>query len=164
MLQAEYTFAGILLIVAAVTDGLDGFLSRRLNQETLGGALFDMLADQFLFMSSLVLAMSAGLLARVDGMVPLNPYLYAVPALAGGVTVIAGIIIYIWKRRSRTFVFPTPTPIAKANFWFWLAPLIVAILGVGPAWLLAGLMYLAVISTLLTFYSYLKKGSYVFTD
>jgi len=25
-------------------------------------------------------------------------------------------------------------------------------------------MYLAIISTVLTFYSYLKKGSYVFTD
>lgn len=31
-------------------------------------------------------------------------------------------------------------------------------------WLLAALMYLAIISTVLTFYSYLKKGGYVFTD
>jgi hypothetical protein len=60
--------------------------------------------------------------------------------------------------------FPTPTGIAKVNFWFWLAPLVIAVFGIGPDWLLAVLMYLAIISTILTFYSYLKKGSYVFTD
>jgi hypothetical protein len=45
-----------------------------------------------------------------------------------------------------------------------MAPLIVAVLGVGPDLLLAVLMYLAFISTGLTFYAYLRKGSYVFTD
>jgi len=41
---------------------------------------------------------------------------------------------------------------------------VIAVFGIGPEWLLAVLMYLAIISTVLTFYSYLKKGSYVFTD
>ncbi len=164
MLQSQYTLAGILIIVAAITDGVDGFLSRRLGQSSLGGALFDMIADQLFFMSTLTLAITAGLFVNADGLVPLNPYLYAVPAFAGGVAVILGIIIYLWKRRKRTFPFPAPTRVAKVNFWFWLAPLIIAILGIGPGWLLAGLMYLAIISTLLTFYSYLRKAGYVFTN
>jgi phosphatidylglycerophosphate synthase len=156
--------AAILLIVAAFTDTLDGILSRRLGQETPGGALFDLVADEILFMPSLILAIAAGLFARTDGLVPLNPYLYAVPALAGGASVLAGVAVFLWKRRTRVFDFPSPPPVAKANYWFWMAPLIVALLGVGPDSLLAVLMYLALISTILTFYAYLKKGSYVFTD
>ena len=156
--------AGILLIVAALTDTLDGIVARRLKQETGAGALFDLVADELLFMPCLVLAIMAGLFARTDGLMPLNPYLYAVPALAGGVSVLAGVAVYLWKRRTRVFDFPSPPPVAKANYWFWLSPLIVAVLGIGPDIVLAVLMYLALISTILTFYSYLKKGSYVFTD
>jgi phosphatidylglycerophosphate synthase len=158
------TIAGILLIVASLTDTLDGIIARRLGQATLFGSLFDMIADQTLFMSALILAIRAGVFARADGYMLLNPYLYAGPALLGGVFVLSGIGMYLWKRRTRQIEFPTPTKVAKFNFIFWLMPLIVAILGVGPGWLLAGLMYMAIISTIATFYSYLRKGSYVFTD
>ncbi len=156
--------AGILLIVASLTDTLDGIIARRLGQATLFGSLFDMIADQTLFMSALILAIRAGVFARADKFMPLNPYLYAGPALLGGVFVLAGIGMYLWKRRTRRIDFPTPTKVAKFNFIFWLTPLIVAILGVGPGWLLAALMYMSIISTIATFYSYLRKGSYVFTD
>jgi phosphatidylglycerophosphate synthase len=162
--QGEFLAAGILIVIAACTDGIDGLLARRLGQSSLFGSIFDMMADQLLFMPSLIMATTAGLFSRVDGMMPLNPYPYVLLALAGGVAVFAGIGSYLWKRRTRAIEFPTPTGIAKVNFWFWLAPLIVAVFGVGPDWLLAALMYLAVVSTVLTFYSYLKKGSYVFTD
>jgi len=162
--QGQFLAAGILIVIAACTDGLDGLLARRLGQSSLGGSLFDLVADEILFMPSLILAIMAGLFSRADHLMPLNPYPYAVLALAGGVAVFAGIGSYLWKSRSRNMEFPTPTGIAKVNFWFWLAPLVIAVFGIGPDWLLAALMYLAIISTILTFYSYLKKGSYVFTD
>jgi phosphatidylglycerophosphate synthase len=162
--QGEFLAAGILIVIAACTDGLDGLLARRLDQSSLGGSIFDMVADELLFMPCLILAIIAGLFARADGMMPLNPYPYAVLALAGGVAVFAGIGSYLWKRRSRAMEFPTPTGIAKVNFWFWLAPLAVAVFRIGPDWLLAVLMYMSIVSTILTFYSYLKKGGYVFTD
>jgi phosphatidylglycerophosphate synthase len=156
--------AGILLIVAAVTDFLDGNIARRMKQSSRFGSLYDMIADQLLFMPTLIIAIIAGLFDRTAGMVWWNPYLYAIPALIGGVTVIAGIAIYLIKRRKKDFEFPTPTMVAKTNYWFWIAPLALAILKLGPDLLLAILMYLALASTILTFYSYLKKGSYVFTD
>lgn len=163
LIQAEFLVAGILLVIAAASDGLDGFLARRLKQATLVGSLFDLVADELLFMPSLTIAATSGLFNNADGMMPLNPYPYAVPALAGGISVLSGVGTYLWKSRKRRIVFPTPTGVAKVNFWFWLAPLILAIFNIGPGWLLALMMYLAIISTLLTFYSYLKKGSYVFT-
>ncbi len=156
--------AGIVLIIASLTDALDGLAARRLGQSTLFGSLFDMTADQLMFMPSLLLAIRAGVFERADNFIPLNPYLYAGPALLGGVFVLSGIATYLWKRRTRSFDFPTPTKVAKYNFLFWLSPLVIAILGIGPGWFLAVLMYLSIISTMATFYSYLKKGSYVFTD
>ena len=162
--QSSITAAGILLIIASLTDMLDGLAARWLGQSTLFGSLFDMTADQMLFMPSLILAMRAGLFDKADGFMPLNPYLYAGPALLGGVFVLTGICMYLWKRRTRQIEFPTPTKVAKYNFLFWLMPLILAILRIGPGWLLAVLMYLSIISTVATFYSYLKKGGYVFTD
>ena len=162
--QSEFLAAGIVILIAASTDGLDGFLARRLGQSSLGGTLFDLVADQILFIPNLVLAIAAGLFSRTDDLMPWNPYPFAVVVIAAGLTVLAGVFTYIWKRRSRTLEFPTPTMMAKAIFWFWLAPAVVAVFGIGPDVLLAILMYLAIISTLLAFYSYLKKGSYVFTD
>jgi phosphatidylglycerophosphate synthase len=161
--ESQFIIAGILLIVAALTDWADGFLARRLHQTSLVGSLFDMLADQFLFIPNLILAVVDGRFARTASLVVWNPYLYAVPALLGGVFVLAGIGIYLWKRRRSAMVFPTPTLIAKINYWFWIAPLVLAVLGIGPDILLAVLMYAALITTLLSFYTYLKKGGYVFT-
>jgi phosphatidylglycerophosphate synthase len=162
--STQVLVAGIILAVAAITDFLDGNLARKLNQTSLFGSLYDIVADEILFMPTLIVAVISGLFDRTSGMVWLNPYLYAVPALLGGVTVVAGVVIYIIKRRKRVFEFPTPTKIAKLNYWFWIAPLFLAIINVGPDLLLAILMYLALISTIATFYSYLKKGSYVFTE
>jgi phosphatidylglycerophosphate synthase len=156
--QEEFLIAGILLIIAASTDGLDGLLARKLRQSSLGGAIFDLLADQILLMTSLVLAITARRFSRTDSLMPFSPYPYAVLTLAGGAAVLVGVSAYFWLRRSRTFEFPTPTLVSKVNYWFCLAPLVVAILGIGPDWLLVALMYCAVISTVLSFYSYLKKG------
>jgi phosphatidylglycerophosphate synthase len=164
LFQHEFLAAGIIIVIAACTDGLDGLSARRLKQSSLVGSIFDMVADQLLFMPCLILAIIAGVFSRADGMMPFNPYPYAIPALAGGVAVFAGIGSYLWKRRKQAMEFPTPTGIAKINFWFWLAPLVIAVFGIGPGWLLAALMYVAIVSTILTFYSYLKKGGYVFTD
>ena len=156
--------AGILLVIASLTDWLDGFLARRLGQASLVGSILDVVADEILFMPTLILAIAAGLFSRTDALVPLNPYFYAVPALAGGATVLVGVGFFLWKRRGRAMEFPTPPGVAKVNYWFWLAPLIVAVFGAGPDWLLAALMYLAFVTTVMSFYTYLKKGGYVFTD
>src|SRR4030042_6885554 len=72
--QSEFLAAGIVILIAASTDGLDGFLARRLGQSSLGGTLFDLVADQILFMPSLIIAIAVGLFSRTDGLMPFNPY------------------------------------------------------------------------------------------
>jgi len=161
---AETLLAGILLSVAWATDGLDGFIARRLGQSTLGGALFDLVADRVLVTTTLILSIAGGLWSRIATLVPFNPYPYAVIIIAGDLTILAGVLIFIWKRRTRMIEFPAPTQIARITFSLQMLTLVVAILGIGPDILLAVLIYLTIIFTLFSFYSYLRKGGYVFTS
>jgi len=45
----------VILIVAGLTDGLDGLLARKLNQKTALGAYLDPIADKLLLSSSFVM-------------------------------------------------------------------------------------------------------------
>jgi cardiolipin synthase (CMP-forming) len=50
----RYDIALVVLIVAGLTDGLDGILARTLNQKTALGAYLDPIADKLLLSSSFV--------------------------------------------------------------------------------------------------------------
>lgn len=52
ILYGKYGWALGVLIVAALTDGLDGLLARKLDQRTTLGALLDPIADKLLLSSS----------------------------------------------------------------------------------------------------------------
>ena len=167
LIQADatgITWAGILLVVAWATDGLDGLLARRLGQSTLAGALFDLVADRVLMTPTLILSIAGGLWQRTAGLMPFNPYPYAVIVIAADITVLAGVFTFMWKQRNRAMEFPSPTQIARVTYSVQMSTLVVGVLGIGSSLLLGALMYLAIIFTLLAFYSYMKKGSYVFTD
>ena len=159
----EVILVGILLVVAWATDALDGLLVRRLGQSTLAGALFDIVADRILMTSVLLLSIACGLWSRTAGLMPFNPYPYAVLVVAADLTLLAGVFIFMWKQRSRAIEFPSPTQIARITYSIQMPTLVVGILGIGPDVLLAALMYLTIIFTLFASYSYLKKGSYIFT-
>ena len=159
----EILIAGILLIVGWITDGLDGLLARRMGQSTLAGALFDLVADRLLMTPTLILAIAGGLWSRTAGLMPFNPYPYAMVVIAADLTVMAGVFTFIWKRRSRVIEFPAPTLIARITYSVQMPTLVVGVLGIGPDMLLAALMYLTIILTLVASYSYFRKGAYVFT-
>ena len=161
--RTETLLAGILLIIGWVTDGLDGFLARRMGQSTLVGALFDLVADHVLMIPTLILAIAGGLWSGTADLMPFNPYPYAVIVISADLTLLAGLFTFIWKRRSRVIEFPAPPQIAKITYAVQMITLVVGILGIVPNILLAALMYLTIVSTLVASYSYLKKGGYVFT-
>ncbi len=51
----SYAFATALFIVAGLTDWLDGYLARRLNQQSAFGAFLDPVADKLMVTTTLVL-------------------------------------------------------------------------------------------------------------
>ncbi|GAC1661455.1 MAG: CDP-alcohol phosphatidyltransferase family protein [Candidatus Acidiferrum sp.] len=51
---AQYKWALLVLVVAGLSDGVDGLLARRLNQRSSVGAYLDPIADKLLLSSSFV--------------------------------------------------------------------------------------------------------------
>lgn len=52
--------AGIIFIIAAVTDFFDGFFARRRNLVTMFGSFLDPIADKFLVVTSLIILQALG--------------------------------------------------------------------------------------------------------
>jgi cardiolipin synthase (CMP-forming) len=69
-LQAEYKniTASAIFVVAAITDWLDGYLARVLNQMSAFGAFLDPVADKLMVAGALVVLLNLG---RVDPLVAL---------------------------------------------------------------------------------------------
>ncbi len=60
--------ATVVFILAALTDWLDGFLARRLNQMSAFGAFLDPVADKLIVIGALIVLLQLG---RVDALVAL---------------------------------------------------------------------------------------------
>jgi CDP-diacylglycerol--glycerol-3-phosphate 3-phosphatidyltransferase len=56
----QNTVATVMFVVFALTDWLDGFLARRLNQTSAFGAFLDPVADKFLVCASLLVLVHLG--------------------------------------------------------------------------------------------------------
>src|SRR3989304_3164960 len=54
ILYGQYRTAFVLVLIAGVTDGMDGLLARRLGQQTTLGSILDPLADKLLLNSAFV--------------------------------------------------------------------------------------------------------------
>jgi cardiolipin synthase len=66
--QTQNLVATVLFILFSLTDWLDGFLARKLNQTSAFGAFLDPVADKFLVCASLLVLVDLG---RVDVIVAL---------------------------------------------------------------------------------------------
>ena len=63
ILDAHYHRALILMVIAGLSDGLDGFLARRFRQRTQLGAYLDPIADKLLLSTLFLVLMHVGLVS-----------------------------------------------------------------------------------------------------
>ncbi|MEW5944833.1 MAG: CDP-alcohol phosphatidyltransferase family protein [bacterium] len=155
--------AAVLFSAAAVTDALDGQAARRLNQSSVFGGMFDLVADRVLMMPTLIVMTALGAFDATRGLFPPGPYAYAAVVLSGDVTVLAGVYMFArLRRRDPGVEFPAPTPLAKAAYPAQVATIVAALVGLAPA-VVAALMYAAAALTILGFVTYMRKGGFVFT-
>src|SRR3974390_766214 len=108
ILYEEYRWALLVLVIAAVSDTVDGLLARTLHQKSALGAYLDPIADKLLLSSSfIVLAMSKKI-----------PWWLTILVLSRDVLllVVAGVILIVQGYRP----FP-PSLLGKATTFFEIA-------------------------------------------
>lgn len=152
---ARWTAISIFFVMA-ITDGLDGYLARRLRQETLAGRFLDPVADKLLILFSVVLLAHDG--TTVPG--AQLPATVAVMAVGKDIIVITGFcIIYFTTAK----VFIRPNLFGKSCTTVQLAMVIAILLYPDlPAWLWPlprVLWWAATVLAFLTIVTYFRMGS-----
>ncbi len=161
--NGDFTTAGILILVATASDGLDGLAARKFNMATLFGAMYDLSADRCIMTPSLLLLAVRGRFDAAVGLMPYCPWPYAVTVVFADLTVLIGIVAYLIQRKSNPDLdFPKPPFIVKITYSFQILPVLVAAFFAPPSWFMAVLMYNAILFTIISFLVYLKKGGFVF--
>ncbi len=90
LLNEYYKQAFFVLLVASITDFLDGFLARSLNQTTLIGRLLDPLADK-------ILINYAFLLFTVQGQIP--QFLWITVFFKDTILIVGSLLILTYNRK-----------------------------------------------------------------
>lgn len=63
--KSQYIIAGIIFIIASITDFVDGYLARKNNQVTDTGKMLDAIADKILVNSVLIILSSQGFISVI---------------------------------------------------------------------------------------------------
>lgn len=140
VLEGDYEAAFFVFVVAGVSDGLDGFLARVLNQKTKLGAVLDPIADKALLMTAFVMLAVVGLI----------PSWLTVLVVSRDVIIMAGIGILMFSQHEVTI---RPSYFSKATTLMQLATVAFALghqhlprlqpLGQPLLWVTAGLTLLS---------------------
>lgn len=144
-LSRSYPTAFGVFVVAALTDGLDGWLARRFKWITHWGSLIDPIADKLLVLSGYFLLMRQ---AVISGM-------FFTTVLAREIIVLFGAILYYsWINRKQM----TPTMLGKlctlCHFLF-LALLLLALAGLSiPDWFVSGGTFFIYVITIASGFQY----------
>lgn len=64
-LHHKHLFSALIFLLAAITDWLDGYLARRLNQGSAFGAFLDPVADKLMVAAALILLVRLGLVDEI---------------------------------------------------------------------------------------------------
>lgn len=151
LLRDAYLTAFICLVLAGLSDGLDGFLARRFGWATPLGAILDPLADK-LFISVLIIVFA------VKGHLPLW-LMWLV--LGRDVLIVSGALFYRWLTGALEM---KPLFISKLNTALQILLLAVTLLHVGlyalPLELREGLQLLVAVTSGLSGLAYVVMGIY----
>jgi cardiolipin synthase len=108
VLEGDYESAFFVFLAAGISDGLDGFLARVLNQKTRLGAVLDPIADKALLITAFVMLAVVGLI----------PSWLTVLVVSRDGIIVAGIGILMFNRHEVTI---RPSYLSKTTTLMQLA-------------------------------------------
>ncbi len=131
LLEEEFMTALVLFFIAGVSDGLDGFLAKRLHWQSRLGGLLDPLADKALLVSSFLCLGGLGLLP---------PWLVAL-VIFRDVIIVTGALVYSVQVEQLN---AEPSLISKLNTLLQIILVLVVVVNQGvysiPQWFMLGLI------------------------
>jgi cardiolipin synthase len=124
ILLARGSFDATLVVfgLAAVSDGLDGYLAKRFNWTSELGKALDPLADKILLVTAFL---TLSLVSREPGGSPLIPMWIVVPVVARDIIITLGAIAYVNAIGALTDA--QPTIISKLNTLFQIGYVLVVV-------------------------------------
>ncbi len=144
-------YALITFLIAGVTDALDGFVARKLNQVTTLGKILDPIADKALLISAFIFIYNSNLSVKF-------PYWFVVIVISRDVYIILGsLIIYLLKGNLEV----RPSIYGKLTTFFQILSVLV-ILSANiiyiPLEIVYTVIYIATIFTVLSALTYTYEG------
>ncbi len=144
-------YALITFLIAGVTDALDGFVARKLNQVTTLGKVLDPIADKALLISAFIFVYNSNLSVKF-------PYWFVVIVISRDVYIILGsLIIYLLKGNLEV----RPSIYGKLTTFFQILSVLV-ILSANiiyiPLEIVYTVIYIATIFTVLSALTYTYEG------
>ena len=150
LLEEEFLIALILFFVAGVSDGVDGFLAKRMHWQSRLGGLLDPLADKALLVSSILC---------LGGLGVLPSWLVALVILRD-VIIVTGALVYSMQIEQLN---AEPSLISKLNTFLQIVLVLVFVVNHGlyplPVWMLDGLIWSVAVTTGLSGIAYVIEWS-----
>lgn len=148
--DGKYELAFILILIAGVSDGVDGFLARFFNWKSRLGAILDPLADKILLVSLFVVFAFKDLL----------PIWLMVIVISRDLIILSGAVIYNFFIEKIEI---KPLFISKVNTAFQIILVLIIALKLAniqtPLWLFNAMIVLTTLSTLISGISYVTIWS-----
>lgn len=143
MLVYERYFVALLLLMAAgLSDALDGYLAKRFGWGSRLGSILDPLADKLLLMSSYI---ALGWLGQI-------PVWLVLVVVGRDIIIVAGGLAYHYGIKPIDLM--APTLLSKLNTLAQIILVLVVLLAESllplPDWMITGLVYIVLLTTLLS--------------
>jgi cardiolipin synthase len=146
LFAGDYALALVLIVVAGVSDGVDGFLAKTFDWRSQIGSLLDPTADKLLLVTTF-------LSLTMLGLVPLG---LTVIVILRDIVIVSGALAY---RRLAGELHGEPTLISKLNTVFQLLFVVCTIMQ--AAWQLPGRFWLTLLGAMVVFTSITSGLNYV---
>ena len=146
MLREQFGAALLLFAIAGASDGLDGFLAKHYGWESRLGSILDPVADKLLLVSSFLTL----------GWLGIIPFYLVVVVLARDLAIFAGALAFHWLIGTYEMV---PTIVSKINTFFQIVLVVAIVFSLSlfglPGWLIHSLIYIVLITTVLSGIDYI---------
>lgn len=107
----------ILFILAVISDGVDGFIARTLNQKTKLGTILDPMADKLLLISAYIYLSMAG---GIPSYLKLPPYVPIIVISRDAIIVLGSIVVYV----IRGDINVSPSVLGKVTTFFQMMTIV----------------------------------------